>query len=98
MKIEKEKRIVKLMIEIYAKKKMKLPLEQNNEMKDLLNYCYLRLSKCPFKDNKKFCSKCKIHCYKDEYRNKIKEVMRFSGPRLLIYHPILVIKHILERG
>lgn len=86
------------MIETYSKGVYKMPLEDNQEMKDLLTYCYLRLSKCPFKDNKKFCSHCKIHCYQKEYREKIKKVMRYSGPRLLFTHPILLIKHVMERS
>lgn len=96
MKIEKEKKIVKLMIEIYSKHHDKKNLEDNEEMKDLLNYAYLRLNKCPFKDNKNFCSKCKVHCYQKEMREKIKKVMRYSGPRVLLYHPILFIKHQLR--
>lgn len=45
---------------------------------------------------KKFCSSCKIHCYREEERKKIREVMKFSGPRMLIYHPLLVIKHSVQ--
>ena len=29
-------------------------------------------------------------------REKIREVMRFSGPRMLFYHPIIAIRHVLE--
>ncbi|EIC95548.1 nitrous oxide-stimulated promoter domain protein [Lachnoanaerobaculum saburreum F0468] len=28
-------------------------------------------------------------------RIKIKEVMKFSGPRIMLYHPIMCIKHVL---
>ena len=27
---------------------------------------------------------------------KIKEVMKFSGPRMLIYHPVIAIRHLIE--
>ena len=27
---------------------------------------------------------------------KIKEVMRFSGPRMLFYHPVLALRHFIE--
>ena len=27
---------------------------------------------------------------------KIREVMRFSGPRMIFYHPYLAIKHVIE--
>lgn len=91
MKLEQERKIVSLMIKLYYKKH---PNEQ--EEKELLTYVYLRLSKCPFKDNKTFCSNCKVHCYKPDMREKIKKVMRYSGPRMLIYHPLLAIKHVRE--
>jgi len=29
-------------------------------------------------------------------RKKIKEVMRYSGTRMLLYHPIIVIRHGIE--
>ena len=29
-------------------------------------------------------------------RDRIREVMRFAGPRMLLYHPILGILHMLD--
>lgn len=54
------------------------------------------MAKCPFKDNKKFCSNCKIHCYNQQMREKIKIIMRFSGSRLIFYHPVIALKHLIE--
>ncbi|WP_277584531.1 nitrous oxide-stimulated promoter family protein [Psychrobacillus antarcticus] len=31
-----------------------------------------------------------------KYRKKIKIVMRFSGPWMLVYHPILAIQHVWQ--
>jgi hypothetical protein len=45
---------------------------------ELLEYALLRLEKCPF-DPKPKCKDCKVHCYKDDYRQRIREVMKFSG-------------------
>lgn len=45
---------------------------------------------------KSFCSKCPIHCYKKDMKVKIKDVMKSSGPRLIIYSPMQFIKHIFE--
>ncbi len=30
-------------------------------------------------------------------KEKIKTVMRFSGPRMLIYHPIMAIRHLIGK-
>lgn len=94
-RIEKEKKIVKLMINIYCKKK-----EGNTELCDecskLLKYAESRLSRCKFGDNKSSCKRCPIHCYSPDMREKIREVMRFSGPRMIIYEPYEAIRHIFH--
>ena len=93
-RIENEKRVIKLMIEIYCYKKHKCSDGLCEECSELLEYANFRLSKCPFGDNKSTCSKCKIHCYKKDMKEKVKKVMKFSGPRLLIYKPIELIRHV----
>ena len=45
---------------------------------------------------KTFCSSCETHCYKRDMAEQIRKVMRFSGPRMLLYHPITAIKHIID--
>ncbi len=94
MKIYKESEVVNLMIDLYYKNKVNK--DKVEEKEDLKKYCEFRLSKCPFKDNKLFCSNCKIHCYDKTHQDLIKKVMRYSGPRMMIYHPIVTIKHINE--
>lgn len=97
-KIEREKKTVKLMIEIYCEKKHKNPKgELCAECAELLEYANKRLSNCRFGENKSTCGKCPIHCYKKDMKAKIKEVMRFSGMRLLIYAPGEVIRHALNK-
>jgi hypothetical protein len=48
----------------------------------LLEYATQRRQKCPY-DPKPACKDCRTHCYRPEQRAKIREVMRFSGLRLL---------------
>lgn len=93
----KELRVVTLMIKKYCKgnhgtNKNELCPECN----ELLSYVEFRRSKCPFGDKKTFCSNCKIHCYKPEMREKIRTVMRYSGPRIVLDHPILATRHLIE--
>ncbi len=47
-------------------------------------------------ETKTFCSNCKVHCYKPEMREKIRIVMRYSGPRMLFVHPVMCLKHLIE--
>ena len=91
-KRENEKRILKVMVDIYQRKHP----QESKMCEDLYKYACLRIDKCPFMETKTFCSKCKVHCYKPEMQKKIKEVMRFSGPRMLFYHPVLALRHLIE--
>jgi hypothetical protein len=66
------------------------------QCEELLNYARDRLDKCPFGRGKTTCTKCPVHCYLPEMRNKIIVVMRYSGPRMLYRHPLLTIQHIID--
>jgi hypothetical protein len=93
-KRQREIKVVNLMIGIYCRKKHHTKKGQLcEECKQLSEYATLRTSKCPFMATKTFCSRCKVHCYRPDMKLKIKEVMKFSGPRMMIYHPILALKH-----
>lgn len=48
------------------------------DCRNLLAYALKRLDLCPY-DPKPRCKACPSHCYKPDYRAKIREVMRFSG-------------------
>lgn len=95
-KREREKKVVSLMIRLYCKKKHQTKDELCEECAALEAYAKLRSDKCPFMETKTFCSNCKVHCYKPEMREKIREVMRFSGPRMMLYHPVLAVRHVIE--
>ena len=66
------------------------------ECAGLLAYAHERSDKCPYMENKTFCSSCKTHCYKSEMREKIRTVMRYSGPRMMTVHPVMAIRHLIE--
>lgn len=44
----------------------------------LFNHSTAKLLLCPY-DPKPMCKKCPTHCYAPGYREKIREVMKFSG-------------------
>lgn len=92
-KREYEKQTVSLMIRLYCKHNHKTK-ELCPECAELDSYARFRSDHCPFMENKTFCSNCKVHCYKPEMREKIRKVMRFSGPRMMLYHPIMAVKHL----
>lgn len=84
--------VVKDMVDIYYDRHQ----EEKSEKDDLLAYVKKRLELCPHGDDKPFCNNCQIHCYDKDYRQKIRKVMRFSGPRMAIIRPKASIDHLVE--
>lgn len=64
------------------------------ECNAFLIYANEKLDRCPYGQTKPTCNKCPIHCYKPEKREQAKKIMRYAGPRMLLKHPILAIKHL----
>lgn len=95
-KREQEKRTVALMIRLYCRKKHGAKKNLCSECEALSLYAMMRSDKCPFMENKTFCSNCRVHCYKPEMREKIREIMRFSGPRMILHHPVMAVRHVIE--
>ena len=83
-KRQKEQHVVEEMIRLYCRKKHPKEDRQAGQIcpvcQELLDYARLRSEKCPFMESKTFCSNCKV---------------RFSGPRMLIYHPVLAVWHLI---
>lgn len=95
-KREREKEMVSQMIALYCKKKHGKGKGLCADCAALETYARERSEKCPFMETKTFCSNCKVHCYKPDMREKIREVMRFSGPRMLFHHPVAAVRHVIE--
>ena len=94
-KRKREKRIVAEMIALYCRDHHQKE-KPCADCAALIEYAHQRSDKCPFMENKTFCSNCKVHCYKPDMREKIRKVMRYSGPRMMKTHPILAIRHLIE--
>jgi hypothetical protein len=65
------------------------------ECPDLRAYAERRLERCPFGDDKPTCLNCPVHCYRSDMRERVRAVMRSSGPRMLRRHPVLALLHLL---
>lgn len=97
MEKQKDLEIVRLMIGMYCRGRHKTKKgELCSDCAELAAYVEQRRERCPFGDEKPFCSNCKIHCYKPDMRARISEVMRYSGPRLMFSHPITAFAHLSE--
>jgi len=56
------------------------------------DYAVRRLERCP-QEPKPSCKHCEIHCYKPIYREKIRDVMRYSGKRLILHGRLDLLWH-----
>ncbi|MBF0459619.1 MAG: nitrous oxide-stimulated promoter family protein [Nitrospirae bacterium] len=95
-RIEFEKKTVTKMVGFYCKKRHRPEDGLCPDCASLLEYSHKRLDKCVYQNDKPTCSKCTIHCYKPGMRQQIRDVMRYSQPRMLIRQPHLVILHAIE--
>lgn len=91
--INREKKTIQKMVSLYARSH---PENNADEYQKLIEYAYKRLDKCRYGENKPACKQCPIHCYQPAKREEMKKIMRWAGPRMLIYHPILAISHLID--
>ena len=63
---------------------------------ELLEYAWAKLDRCKFGDSKPTCRKCPVHCYKPDMRKRMKIIMKWTGPRMIIHHPVEAVKHLIR--
>ena len=63
---------------------------------ELHDYARRRLERCVFGDAKPTCANCVVHCYKAVTRERVRQVMRWAGPRMIWRRPVLAVRHILD--
>lgn len=95
-KREREKTTVSYMIALYCRKNHQTKNGLCASCEELDSYARERTDKCPFMENKTFCTNCKTHCYQEDMGERIRQVMRFSGPRMLFTHPLEALRHLYE--
>ena len=94
--IEREKDCISKMVRIYCRENHGTQEGVCNDCRELLDYALVRVSKCKFGVEKTVCARCPVHCYKPSMREKVKAVMRYAGPRMLLRHPVHAIWHMVD--
>lgn len=95
-RIDREERTIRAMIGIFCRAHHGGRGQLCAECRELLDYALARLDRCPFGEEKTACAQCPIHCYKPAMRERIRTVMRYAGPRMLLRHPLLALRHQLD--
>lgn len=91
--IAEEMKLITAMITLYYHKhpeKTQISREKMNA------YALKRLMRCRFGEAKPTCKNCPIHCYRPDYREQMRQIMIYSGPRMLWHHPLLCLKHLIR--
>ncbi|WP_235425296.1 nitrous oxide-stimulated promoter family protein [Dickeya undicola] len=94
-RIQREIQTIQAMLTLYERA-FPAPPDDAGYYTKLHDYALNRLQKCYYGENKPACKQCPIHCYQPAKREAIKAIMRWAGPRMLLYHPILSIRHLLD--
>ena len=89
-----EKETISLMIALYCQDKHGQREGLCGDCRQLEVYAHQRLEHCQFMQEKPVCAKCPVHCYQPHYRQQIREVMRYAGPRMLTRAPGAAIRHL----
>jgi hypothetical protein len=92
-----EMRTIQAMMALFCRKQHGIKQGLCPQCSDLYQYCLYRLAHCPRGENKPVCAQCAIHCYAPDYRERIRQVMRFSGPRMVFRHPWLALHHLTHQ-
>lgn len=94
-RIRREKLTIKRMIALY-KQHCPEALPDPLHYDALYAYAVQRLDKCVFGEQKPACKQCPVHCYQPARREEMKQIMRWAGPRMVLRHPILTVRHLLD--
>ena len=92
LRIESEKRTIEYMIRLHCRLRHG-KRELCPECAGLLDYALGRLSACRYGESKTSCRTCPTHCYRPSERERIRAVMRYTGPRMLLRRPLEYILH-----
>lgn len=95
VRVQRELETVKIMIEIFCEGRHG-ESSLCSDCQALWDYARIRAERCPFGAEKSTCARCVVHCYKPTMRERIREVMRYAGPKMPLRHPILSILHYLD--
>jgi hypothetical protein len=85
------------MVRLYCRDHHGPEAELCAECDELLCFALGKLGRCPFGSDKPTCDRCTVHCYPGPRRERIRQVMRYAGPRMMLRHPLMALRHMADR-
>lgn len=96
-RIRQEQRTIDAMLEIYCRDRHGGRGALCLDCDRLRDYAHRRLATCPFQEEKPVCNRCEVHCYSQAMRQRVRDVMRYAGPRMPLRHPWLALLHWVDK-
>ena len=93
---ERESVIVQTMIKMYCVANHNSEVTLCEDCESLSKYAEKRLLSCMYGEIKPVCKHCPVHCYSPVMREKMREVMRWAGPRMIFKKPVFAVVHIID--
>lgn len=92
----REKKTVRAMVLMYCRAHGHGEKPPCEECGAIIEYASARIDGCPFIQDKPTCLSCSVHCYEESKRERIRTIMRYSGPRMVYRHPVLAVRHMVD--
>ncbi|MFG0248014.1 MAG: nitrous oxide-stimulated promoter family protein [Phycisphaeraceae bacterium JB051] len=94
MSIKQQQQSIRAMIRLFCRHHHGKHDPLCDDCQNLQDYAIIRLSRCRYGDDKPSCRQCVTHCYQKQMRQQMIKVMRYAGPRMMLYHPIMAVQHL----
>lgn len=95
-KVDREKVTILTMIKMYCDRFHKTDGELCSDCLELSEYAMDCVSLCPYSENKPVCGRCPSNCFQKDSYARITAIMGYVGPRMLIRHPMLTVRHVID--
>lgn len=96
-RIRREQKTLRAMLRLYCRAHHQNRGPLCDDCRELLQQARQRLARCRYRPDKPPCGRCPRNCYPPTIRSRIRQVMAFSGPRMLLRHPLLALLHLLDK-
>ena len=95
-RLARELATMRAMVAIHCRDRHGRGIGLCDECNELMDYATRRLDRCVFGDDKPTCANCTVHCYNAAMRERVRDVMRYAGPRMMWRHPLLALAHVVD--
>lgn len=64
---------------------------------EVVEYAMARTKRCP-NNHEGNCADCEIHCFNGSMRERVKQMMAYAAPRMLVRHPIMTVRYLRKKA